>query len=90
MGWWKVRDMLTVKDMMRLGFERTRWEYAGAKEARVRFLFNESATRYYQALNHLIDQPAALAYDPMTVRRLRRLRDARAQARFAAAREWVE
>jgi hypothetical protein len=42
-----------------------------------------SATRYYQALNALIDRPAALSADPMLVKRLRRLRAARQRARSA-------
>jgi hypothetical protein len=42
-----------------------------------------SATRYYQVLNALIDQPAALAYDPLLIKRLRRLRAARQRARSA-------
>jgi hypothetical protein len=42
-----------------------------------------SATRYYQVLNALIDREDALAYDPMLVKRLRRLRAARQRARSA-------
>jgi hypothetical protein len=42
-----------------------------------------SATRYYQVLNTLIDSPAALAADPMLVKRLRRLRATRQRARSA-------
>jgi hypothetical protein len=38
-------------------------------------------TRYYQLLNALIDRPEALAADPVTVGRLRRLRDLRAARR---------
>ena len=44
-----------------------------------------SGTRYYQVLNALIDRPEALAYDPMLVKRLRRLRDASRAARVARA-----
>lgn len=73
--------MLTVKEKMTLEFERTWWKYAGAKEAAIRELFDESTTRYYQRLSVLLERPDALAHDPMTVRRLRRLREARAQAR---------
>lgn len=40
-----------------------------------------SPTRYHQLLVHAIDLPEALAFDPMLVRRLRRLRDARRRAR---------
>jgi hypothetical protein len=66
-----------------LSFERQWWKYAGAKEQAIRDLFDMSATRYYQVLNALIDSPEALAYDPMLVKRLRRLRAARQRARSA-------
>ena len=66
-----------------LDFEHQWWKYAGAKEQAVRDLFDMSATRYYQVLNSLIDRPEALAHDPMLVKRLRRLRSARQQARSA-------
>ena len=59
------------------------WKYAGAKEQAVRELFEMSATRYYQVLNALIDSPAALAYDPMLIKRLRRMRTTRQRARTA-------
>jgi hypothetical protein len=42
-----------------------------------------SATRYYQVLNALIDRPEAVEYDPMLVKRLRRLRSARQRQRTA-------
>jgi hypothetical protein len=66
-----------------LAFERQWWKYAGAKEHAVREQFDMSATRYYQVLNALIDQPEAMAYDPLLVKRLRRLRTARQRARSA-------
>ena len=49
------------------------WKYAGAKEQAIRAQFGMSATRYYQVLNALIDRPEALAFDPLLVKRLRRL-----------------
>src|SRR5690349_2237959 len=66
-----------------LTFERQWWKFAGAKEQAIRDKFQMSATRYYQVLNALIDQPEALAYDPLLVKRLRRLRAARQRARSA-------
>ncbi len=66
-----------------LAFERQWWKYAGAKEQAVRELFDMSSTRYYQMLNALIDRPAALAHDPMLVKRLRRMRQSRQRARSA-------
>ena len=74
---------LSARDQQVLAFERQWWRYAGAKEQAVRELFDMSPTRYYQVLNTLIDDPAALAYDPMLVKRLRRLRASRQRQRSA-------
>ena len=74
---------LSERDEQVLAFERQWWKYAGAKESAIRELFDMSATRYYQVLNALIDDPAALAHDPMLVKRLRRLRSSRQRARTA-------
>ena len=76
-------DELTERDRSVLAFERQWWKYAGAKEQAIRELFDMSATRYYQVLNALIDSPAALAHDPMLVKRLRRMRASRQRARSA-------
>ena len=75
--------MLSERDRGILEFERQWWKYAGAKEQAIRDLFDMSATRYYQILNGLIDTPEALAFDPMHVKRLRRLRATRQRARSA-------
>jgi hypothetical protein len=74
---------LTEREQEVLAFERQWWKYAGAKEQAIRELFDMSATRYYQVLNALLDRPEALAFDPMLVKRLRRLRAARQRARSA-------
>jgi hypothetical protein len=74
---------LTDRERALLDFERQWWRYAGAKENALRELFDLSATRYYQVLNALIDRPEALAYDPMLVKRLRRLRAQRQRSRSA-------
>ncbi|HEY3691959.1 MAG: hypothetical protein QOH09_2047 [Pseudonocardiales bacterium] len=74
---------LNAQEREMLAFERQWWKYAGAKEQAIRELFDMSATRYYQALNSMIDRPAALAADPMLVKRLRRLRSGRQRARAA-------
>jgi hypothetical protein len=74
---------LTERDQRILAFERQWWRFAGAKEQAVRELFDMSATRYYQVLNSLIDRQDALVYDPMLVKRLRRLRTERQRARSA-------
>ena len=74
---------LSQRDQDILSFERQWWKFAGAKEQAIRESFSMSATRYYQVLNALIDTQAALAYDPLLVKRLRRLRSSRQRARSA-------
>jgi len=74
---------LTAREQEILGFERQWWKYAGAKEQAVRELFDMSSTRYYQVLNALIDRSDALEFDPMLVKRLRRMRQSRQRARSA-------
>jgi hypothetical protein len=74
-------DGLTRRERDVLQFERQWWRYAGAKEQAVKEMFDLSPTRYYQVLNAVIDNPSALAHDPLLVRRLRRMRQSRQQAR---------
>src|SRR3954471_10008294 len=74
---------LSRRDRDILAFERQWWQYAGAKEQAIKEMFSLSPTRYYQVLNEVIDNPAALAEDPLLVRRLRRLRTSRQKARSA-------
>lgn len=81
---------LPVRSTMILEFEGTHWKYQGAKESRVRELFSVGATAYYAELGRLLDDPAALAFAPMTVKRLRRLRDQRRRQRSARARGWAQ
>ena len=72
---------LTRREHEMLTFERQWWRQAGAKETAIRDRFGVPPTRYYQVLNALVDRPDALAADPLLVRRLRRLRRARARTR---------
>ncbi|WP_255576945.1 DUF3263 domain-containing protein [Cryobacterium inferilacus] len=72
---------LTPRDEAVLAFERRWWSHPGAKEQAIRSEFGLSAARYYQLLGALLDSPLALAHDPMLVKRLQRMRDARALAR---------
>jgi hypothetical protein len=73
---------LTDRDKAILDFERAWWTESGPKELAIRERFEVSPTRYYQILNELLEAPEAMAYDPLVVRRLRRLRDRRRRARF--------
>jgi Protein of unknown function (DUF3263) len=74
---------LLPRDRDILDFERRWWQQQGPKERAVRERFGFSAARYQQLLNRAIDLPEALAYDPMLVRRLRRLREQRRRRRVA-------
>lgn len=66
-----------------LEFERS-WRATGVpKERAVRARFGVSSTRYHQELMRALDDPRALAHDPVLVRRLRRLREIRRRTRFA-------
>ncbi|EOY49233.1 hypothetical protein SLI_4524 [Streptomyces lividans 1326] len=49
----------------------------GAKERAIREELGLAPVRYYQLLNALLDDPRALAADPVTVNRLRRVRQSR-------------
>ena len=64
-----------------LAFERQWWRHAGAKEEAIRRQFGIGPTAYYQLLSRLLDDPAALAYDPMLVKRLQRQRASRRRRR---------
>ena len=64
-----------------LAFERQWWRHAGAKEEAIRRQFGVGPTAYYQLLSRLLDDPAAIAYDPMLVKRLQRQRASRRRRR---------
>lgn len=56
---------LSRRDRDILAFERKWWQFAGLKEQAIKEMFDLSPTRYYQVLNNVIDNPAALAEDPL-------------------------
>ena len=72
---------LTDRDRAILDFERGWWLGPSTKGAAIRARLDLSPTRYYQVLNLLLDDPAAAAYDPLVIHRLRRSRLLRRQAR---------
>jgi hypothetical protein len=77
--------MLVEQDRRVLEFEAAWWHYPGPKDRAIREYLDMSANRYYQVLRRLLDDPAAEAADPLTVRRLRKVRDER-RHRAAATR----
>ncbi|MDI3388208.1 DUF3263 domain-containing protein [Streptomyces sp. B-S-A8] len=70
-------EPLSERDRAVLALERQGWASRGAKEREIRERLGISPTRYYQILNALLDDPRALAHDPVTINRLRRVREAR-------------
>ncbi|MEU7378097.1 DUF3263 domain-containing protein [Streptomyces albidoflavus] len=74
-------DGLSDQDRAVLAFEARGWQRPGTKERAIREQLGLSPTRYYQLLGALLDDPAALRHDPVTVNRLRERRAARRAAR---------
>jgi len=76
---------LSDQDRAILDFEGEWRRHRGAKEEAIRTELGLSPARYYQLLGRLIDTVEALEHDPMLVKRLRRVRDSREQARLLRA-----
>ena len=74
---------LTERDAAILDFEDSWFTSSVPKEQAIMEHFSMTAARYYQHLNTLIDAPEALAYKPLLVKRLRRMRVQRQAARSA-------
>ncbi|MGP4046420.1 DUF3263 domain-containing protein [Streptomyces sp. 2A115] len=72
-----MEEELTPQERAVLALERRGWATPGAKERAIREELALAPVRYYQLLNALLDAPRALAHDPVTVNRLRRVRDVR-------------
>lgn len=66
-----------------LALEKRWYQTQSAKENDIAREMGMSAVRYYQLLNSLLDDPDALAAEPVLVKRLRRIRDGRAKLRRA-------
>jgi hypothetical protein len=67
--------MLSERDRAVLEFEASWWKYPEPKDRAIHEYLGITATRYYQVLRRLLDDPVAADTDPLTVRRLRRVRD---------------
>ena len=72
---------LTELEMRVLAFERRGWRSPAVKEQAITEILGCTATRYYQLLNELIDQPEALQFDPVMIKRLRAQRARRQRIR---------
>ena len=78
-----VDEPLDERSRDLLDFERESWKLEVPKERAIRERFGFSAARYHQLLGRALEMPQALEYDPMLVRRLHRVRDARRRRRVA-------
>lgn len=78
-----VEEPLDQRSRDVLDFERESWKLEIPKERAIRERFGFSAARYHQLLGRALEMPQALEYDPMLVRRLHRVRDARRRRRVA-------
>jgi hypothetical protein len=67
--------MLSDRDRAVVDFERSWFLFPGPKDRAVAEYLGMSATRYYQVLRRLLDDAEAERYDPLTIRRLRRVRE---------------
>jgi len=76
---------LTDRQHAILEFERTWWTMDGEKDLLIRRRFACAPDAYYEELNGVLEDPTALAADPLVVRRLMRLRDRRLRARLDAS-----
>ncbi len=65
--------VLTKLDKAILDFERVWWVEGGPKDLAIEFDLGLTAAAYYQRLRRLATEPAALAYDPLTVKRVLRI-----------------
>lgn len=76
---------LSDRDRALLDFESQWTRHGAAKEEAVRSDLGLAPARYYQLLERLLDDADAVAYAPMLVHRLRRLREQRDGERRARA-----
>ena len=74
--------MLGEREQAVIDFERSWFLYPGPKDRAVTEYLGISATRYYQVLRRLLDDPEAERYDPLTIRRLRRVHEQAKQKRL--------
>lgn len=77
----REQERLNRREQDILALERRGFPGPGAKERAIREELGLAPVRYYQLLNALLDDVRALAHDPVTVNRLRRVREKRRSER---------
>lgn len=68
---------LTAREREILLFENQWFKYQGAKAGLILEKWGLTTTSYYQLIHHIVDKPAAMAYDPLLVKRLLATRESR-------------
>ena len=63
--------MLTSEERAILEFERAWWLEPGPKDQAIEFALGLSAAAYYEVLGSLVRDRRALAFDPLTTKRVR-------------------
>lgn len=81
----KANRNLLPEEKALLDFAARHYRFAGAREEAIRTELGMSSTTFWRKVNDLLDDPAALAYDPVTVNRYRRIVDAGTTSRRPAA-----
>jgi len=75
--------MLSEEDRAILDFERVSWREPGPKDQAIEWCLGLTAEAYYGLLLDLVGTPGALAYDPLTTKRVLRLVEAPADSELA-------
>lgn len=74
---------MTDLDALFLDIATRHYAHAGARDQAIVEETGLSVTRFWQAVNQLIDDPTVISADPVHVGRLRRLRASRQRSRRA-------
>jgi len=77
---------LAKREREMIDFEREWWQAEGRKDDGIRARFGRAPSSYYRALQAVLDRDDVAAYDPLTVKRLRRQRDERRRNRIEGRR----
>ena len=65
--------MLSEEDRAILDFERASWREPGPKDQTVEMVLGLTSREYYERLRTAVESQQALAYDPLTVKRVMRI-----------------
>jgi hypothetical protein len=69
--------MLSAEEAAVLEFESSWWLQPGPKDEAIEFILGLTAAGYYEALLTLAERPEAMRHDPLTVKRVLSMIEAR-------------